>query len=130
MSNVGFSRMVGPSGGQLAALNVEEQPHPVNEYMHGQASLRQVSLRIDDRSVWPSRLIVSQATLDHTAGNQRRIWDASHIFGVLDLSMCSAFDVTPISSSGQNVIQISSNYTRRGSRRDAGAGFTGVRAIR
>src|ERR1035437_1790903 len=30
--------------GQLAALNVEEQPHPVNEYMHGQASLRQVSL--------------------------------------------------------------------------------------
>ena len=31
----------------------------------------------------------------------------SHIFGVLPPSMCCAFDVTPISSSGQNVIQIS-----------------------
>jgi hypothetical protein len=31
----------------------------------------------------------------------------SHIFGVLRLSMYSAFDVTLISSSGQNVIQIS-----------------------
>src|SRR6266478_7019530 len=54
----------------------------------------------------------------------------SHIFGVLRLSMCSAFDVTPFSSSGQNVIQISWNWTRRGNGRDAGAWLAGVGAIR
>jgi hypothetical protein len=43
--------------------------------------------------------------------------------------MCSAFDVTLFSSSGQNVIQISWNYTRRDNGRDAGAWFAGLRAI-
>jgi hypothetical protein len=54
----------------------------------------------------------------------------SHIFGVLHLSMCSAFDVTPFSSSGQNVIQISGNYTCRGHGRDAGAWVACLRAVR
>ena len=45
------------------------------------------------------------------------------------LSQCAAaFDVTSISSSGQNVIQISSAYRRRGCCRDAGAGVAGVSA--
>ena len=114
-----------PHGGtvrdQLRALDIEEQPHTVDEHMHGLGSLRQVC----EMAVGPRRLLVSSWILNHTAGNQRRIWDASHIFGVLRLSMCSAFDVTPISSSGQNVIQISWNYPRRGDRRDAGALFAG-----
>src|SRR5882757_469089 len=44
--------------------------------------------------------------------------------------MCTAFDVTSITSLGPNVIQISSNCVRGGHVRDAGAVVAGVSAIR
>jgi hypothetical protein len=58
--------------------------------------------------------------------DKRGGFEASHIFGVLALSRCSAFDVTPISSSGQHVIQISCHCTHRGNLRDAGVYHRGA----
>ena len=70
---------------QLGAFDVEEQAHPVDVYMHWPSlPCEHVSVGIGARS---SGLIVSAGTLDHAAGDGRRMWKTSHIFGVLHHSM-------------------------------------------
>jgi hypothetical protein len=83
---------------QLRTLNIEKQPHPIDEYMHGLAPC-EFAIRLAKPLACLEGILVD---LRHeTSGS-----GTSHIFGVLHLPMCSAFDVTPISS-GQNVIQFS-----------------------
>src|SRR5215204_5104461 len=68
---------------------------------------------ISDRRVRPDRALVSYPRLNHNASN-RAGPGASHNSGALALSKSFAFDVTPIPSSGQNVIQNSWNFPHRG----------------
>ena len=86
-------------GHELRALDIEEQPHPVHGHVHVLVSL------VDERSRPTKPLACFEADTKPYRNQAFGFGSASHNSGVLPLSMCSAFDVTRFSSSGQNVIQ-------------------------
>ena len=67
------------------ALDVEEQPHPVHDHMHGAASLAVERLP-------PGRLLFEADTMPRETS--ARIRSASHNSGVLPLSMCCSLSMS------------------------------------